>query len=185
MQMDLYKVNFPALSAEDEERLIPMARDGDLYAIERIVLSCSPLIKALAARYQGIVEIEDLFAEGVAEILRDIPKFDATRGRFSSYAGYSVRRAIHRVTRSKFRMEQLEDMPIDPGHDLEYQEIRELLDHPLFPERERDILKARFGIGVPEETVEQLAARLNRTPERVRQLYQRALGRLRRKLSII
>jgi RNA polymerase primary sigma factor len=79
-----------------------------------------------------------------------------------------------------------ENTPI-PGHDLQrrehFEELRELLDNPLIPGRERDILKAWFGIGVPQESLERIALRLNLTQERVRQLYQRGLERLRRKLK--
>jgi DNA-directed RNA polymerase sigma subunit (sigma70/sigma32) len=46
-------------------------------------------------------------------------------------------------------------------------------------ERERLILEARFGLVGPEQTLRQIGRRLNLSPERVRQLEERALGKLR------
>jgi RNA polymerase primary sigma factor len=46
-------------------------------------------------------------------------------------------------------------------------------------ERERQILAGRFGLNGPEQTLRQLAARLDLSAERVRQIEARALGKLR------
>jgi RNA polymerase sigma factor (sigma-70 family) len=45
--------------------------------------------------------------------------------------------------------------------------------------REREILRARFGFGVPEQTLRELGDRLGVSAERVRQIEQRALDKLR------
>ncbi|MBX9628629.1 MAG: sigma-70 family RNA polymerase sigma factor [Gemmataceae bacterium] len=47
------------------------------------------------------------------------------------------------------------------------------------PDRDAEILRARFGIGTPEQTLEAIGARLGLTRERVRQIEGRALERLR------
>jgi RNA polymerase primary sigma factor len=46
-------------------------------------------------------------------------------------------------------------------------------------ERERAILAARFGLDGPEQTLRQIASRLHLSAERVRQIEERALGKLR------
>lgn len=46
-------------------------------------------------------------------------------------------------------------------------------------ERERCIIKASFGIGEPELTLEEIAIKHNLTRERVRQIKEKAIRRLR------
>jgi RNA polymerase primary sigma factor len=46
-------------------------------------------------------------------------------------------------------------------------------------DRERDILKMFFGIGVQEMTLEEIGDRLGLTRERVRQIKEKAIRRLR------
>ena len=47
------------------------------------------------------------------------------------------------------------------------------------PEREARILRWRYGVGTEMQTVREIAARLDLSCERVRQLTQRAMSRLR------
>jgi RNA polymerase sigma factor (sigma-70 family) len=49
----------------------------------------------------------------------------------------------------------------------------------LLTERERLIVRARYGLGGPEQTLRELAANLGISAERVRQIEQEALGKLR------
>ena len=45
-------------------------------------------------------------------------------------------------------------------------------------DRERDILRARYGLDGPEQSLREIAGWLGLSAERVRQLEQRALGKL-------
>jgi RNA polymerase primary sigma factor len=49
----------------------------------------------------------------------------------------------------------------------------------VLSERERDILKHLFGIGVPELTLEEIGDKFDLTRERVRQIKEKAVRRLR------
>ena len=66
------------------------------------------------------------------------------------------------------------DQEVDRGQ-LQ-QRVADLLD--TLPSRDRSILHARFGAAGETQTLQEVAARLGLSRERVRQLEQRALGRL-------
>ena len=57
-------------------------------------------------------------------------------------------------------------------------EIERVLDHTL-ADRERDIVKKFFGIGVPEMTLEEIGDEFGLTRERVRQIKEKAIRKLR------
>jgi RNA polymerase nonessential primary-like sigma factor len=79
-----------------------------------------------------------------------------------------------------------DDQAVDPlGHRLGH-EAGQLLEHGLaeLNEREREVLVGRFGLHDREpETLEDLAARLGLTRERIRQIQQESLLKLRRRMA--
>ncbi len=73
-----------------------------------------------------------------------------------------------------------------PDDTAQAHELERLLEGWLgtLGEREREVVEARFGLhGRELETLESLARRLELTRERVRQIQQEALGKLKRRLS--
>jgi RNA polymerase nonessential primary-like sigma factor len=79
-----------------------------------------------------------------------------------------------------------DDQAVDPlGLTLSH-EARVLLDHGLaeLNEREREVLAGRFGLNDREpETLEDLASRLGLTRERIRQIQQESLLKLKRRMA--
>lgn len=75
----------------------------------------------------------------------------------------------------------------DPAAELIEQERREQIDRCLrrLPARERDIIRRRFGLPpyTHEHTMNEIAAEIGRSRERVRQLVKRSLNRLKRGLK--
>ena len=74
----------------------------------------------------------------------------------------------------------------DPAERMLHHEVESLLGSELLElsRREREVLTGRYGLYNREsETLEALAARLGLTRERVRQIQQEALGKLRRHLA--
>jgi RNA polymerase nonessential primary-like sigma factor len=79
-----------------------------------------------------------------------------------------------------------DDGAFDPARLMLGHEVDDLLRHGLgeLNEREQEVLAGRFGLGDREpETLEVLAARLKLTRERVRQIQQEALLKLRKRMA--
>ena len=69
------------------------------------------------------------------------------------------------------------DRPIQVGSHFHFFEVNRALEQ-LNP-RERDILKMFFGIGCQEMTLEEIGAKFDLTRERVRQIKEKAIRRLK------
>lgn len=79
-----------------------------------------------------------------------------------------------------------DDQATDPMGLTLHREVGELLDHGLneLSEREREVLSGRYGLRDREpETLETLAERLGLTRERIRQIQQEALLKLKRRMA--
>jgi RNA polymerase primary sigma factor len=77
------------------------------------------------------------------------------------------------------------DLLVDPLADGEYERVLDAIEIEqlvallsALSERERDILRARYGLDGDEQSLRQIGSRLGLSAERVRQLEDRALGKL-------
>jgi RNA polymerase nonessential primary-like sigma factor len=80
----------------------------------------------------------------------------------------------------------VDEHAVDPMGLLLSREVERLLDQGLaeLPQREREVLEGRYGLGDREpQTLEVLAERLGLTRERVRQIQQEALVKLKRRMA--
>ncbi len=153
------------------------------------------------------VDFGDLISEGHLALLRSIDKFDCARGfKFSTYACRAILTAITRAValmaryRSRFPTDY--DPDLQKGDfvelarvDLEDDRLEELChllrDKDLDLTRtERKILNERFGLRVgtrraerPAKTLRQVAESFGVTKERVRQIQNKALRKLRGELD--
>ena len=79
-----------------------------------------------------------------------------------------------------------DDQAVDPMGLTLSREVGELLEHGLseLNDREREVLAGRYGLHDREpETLEDLALRLGLTRERIRQIQQEALVKLKRRMA--
>lgn len=163
----------------------------DLAARNALVEQFLPFVRKIAAYYARraphVCPFEDLAQAGAVALIRAAGSYDAARGPFVAYAGLAVRREISRTQAALGRvllrqsplMEQLlPDRPGPAGVEVDTRDRIAAALRALHP-RQRLAVELRLrGL-----TTEEAAPHLGVTRQRVHQLQQAALGRLRRSLS--
>ena len=139
---------------------------------------------------------DDLLSDGYVSLLRAVDKFDFARGfRFSTYATRIIHRDLWRAiardqtSRARFNtgnntlLEGRSDTVISLVHERDSNRVVSMIDQLLngLDERERMIVSSRFGLesSGKKETFSALGKQLGISKERVRQLAERAVNKLR------
>ncbi len=179
---------------EQIEQLLAQARRTR----DRIVRANMRLVISIVKKYvTPQYSFDELLSEGILTLMQAVDKFDYDRGfRFSTYAYRSIaRHAFRSVTQrqqesSRFVTESDDAVFDGNGEDASpwmdektWHRLRALLSEMLhrLDKRERLIVRARFALGGHRKvsTFQSLADRLGISKERVRQLEQRAMTKLR------
>jgi len=171
-----------------------------------IVRANLPLVLAMAKRTRlGNYDFAELISEGNMALLRSVDKFDCGRGfKFSTYACRAILKSFSRVAMrtSRYRghfptefdpslekSDHLERQRLDAEFDC-VDELREILNSNSadLNDVEVKVIQARFALGqTPEgggpKTLEQVGLLIGVTKERVRQIQNRALAKLRERLE--
>ena len=173
-----------------------------------IVQANVPLVLAMAKRTRlGSVDYAELISEGNMALLRSVDKFDCSRGfKFSTYACRAILKSFSRVamraSRYRGRFPTEFDPSLEKSDYLEQQrneaeadcvdDLRGILAENLadLNDVESKVIQARFALGAVEgmhgdgpKTLEQVGMLIGVTKERVRQIQNRALQKLRTKLQ--
>ena len=158
------------------------------------------LVVSIAKKHIG--EGRDFFelvSDGNISLIRAVAKFDFARGnKLSTYASWaivknfirSLPQEIEHRRRFTTGLEDFEEViggkiaaSSEEGGEARVRRSQEVVQEILgkLDDRERRILIARFGIGgAMEKTLEQLGRELGVTKERIRQLEERAMTKLRK-----
>ena len=195
---------FKPLSRERETELARLIREGDQHAIDEMVKANLRFVVKIAKRYKSSgVPLHDLISEGNIGLIRAAKKFDETKGvKFISYAVFWVKSAIRECVDEHNRnsqyqgdeyMEKMtrdteteytanatnETFELDLVNNLSRRAaIDELMDN--LNERERKILLMYFGIDRKSEcTLEEIGEEMEITRERVRQIRDKALTKMK------
>jgi RNA polymerase sigma factor (sigma-70 family) len=175
---------------------------------DEIVRANMPLVLAMAKRTRlSNVDYMELISEGNMALLRSVEKFDCSRGfKFSTYACRAILKSFSRVAMRTSRYRGRFPTEFDPTLERStYQdEMREDLEADCVDELrgiirqntaalndvEVQVIRARFALGPVEglegegpKTLEQVGILIGVTKERVRQIQNRALEKLRVKLQ--
>ncbi len=181
-------------------------RKEELLARSQITQANIPLVLAMAKRSKLVgVDFTELISEGNMALLRSIDKFDASRGfKFSTYACRAIIKSFARVAlrtnryRGRFPVEF--DPDLEKGDFIEQRRedtkiycmdrLRDILGNETseLSDVERRVLQARFAIHKDTEqekpmTLEQVGHVIGVTKERVRQIQNKALKKLRSTLE--
>lgn len=174
-----------------------------------IVRANTSLVLAMARRSRNSgVEISELISEGNLALLRCVDKFDASRGfKFSTYACRAILASFSRAGAKSARYRTQFPATYDPALERsDYLEVRrEDLEHECVNELkrilfenaadlspvERRVLDARFSLdrigeqsnNTRRKTLDQVGNLLGVSKERVRQIQNQAMGKIRAALE--
>ncbi len=168
---------------------------------EIIINANLALVLAMAKRTRmSDVDFSELISEGNMALLRAVEKFDAARGfKFSTYACRAILKAFSRIAVKSNRYNSLFPAEFDPSMERSNEmELRrqavakdavEELQRIISTNRadltdvEQKVIEARFAVNRPENTesltLEEVGQVIGVTKERVRQIQNRALEKLR------
>ena len=143
----------PLLTNEEEQELAILVEQGDLEAKQRLAEANLRLVVSIAKRYVGRgMQFLDLIQEGNMGLMKAVDKFDYTKGfKFSTYATWWIRQAITRAIADQARTIRI------PVHMVET--INKLV------REQRNLLE----VG-QDPTPEQIAERMDMTPDKVREI---------------
>ena len=144
----------PLLSNEEEKESAIAVENGDLEAKQRLAEANLRLVVSIAKRYVGRgMQFLDLIQEGNMGLMKAVDKFDYSKGfKFSTYATWWIRQAITRAIADQARTIRI------PVHMVET--INKLV-------REQRNLLQELG---QDPTPEQIAERMDMTPDKVREI---------------
>lgn len=166
-----------------------------------------PLVLAMAKRTRVTsVDFSELISEGNMALLRSVDKFDCARGyKFSTYACRAILKSFSRAAVRSARYRGRFPTEFDPAlercderraEEMELEcldELKNILGTNManLNEIERQVLNARFALDAPpaseisteSKTLEQVGEMIGVTKERVRQIQNKALSKLREALE--
>ena len=190
------------LSAEQERVLSERILMGDSRAVGKLVEANLRFVVKIAAQYRGQgLQLDDLISEGNIGLMKAAAKFDASRGtRFVNYAVAQVRQEIERAIREQNGKPMSVDAPMNGRTNMNLLSVLVNPDSPMadrrvysetveqsvefalrsLPERERRVVETFFGLDRERETLAEIAEDMGLKRERVRQIRDRAVRRLRK-----
>src|SRR4051794_14766138 len=193
------KVKQQGLTRDTAEQLVEWHRRFEHFR-EYLTRTNLALVLAMAKRTRlGDVDFAEIVSEGNMALLRAVDKFNVDRGfKFSTYACRAILKAFSRTSlkhsryRTRFPVEfepdyeksDWADKKRDVVEDDCIDELKQIVDRNLadLSETEQTVIRRRFNWQQHEEqplTLEEVGKIIGVTKERVRQIQNKALGKIR------
>ncbi len=177
---------YAPLSDEEEKALSSRILKGDTEATDRLVKANLRFVVSTARSYTSDVStLLDLIDEGNSALIEAARKFDASKGkRFVNVAVWDIRRAMEtflELYRLDVRTTDVDSPHFDKLSSADPEDTEPSLTTialDALPAREQLVMKACFGVGMPQMTMREVGMAYGMTRERVRQIRKRALRRL-------
>ena len=200
---------FKPLSREEEFSLWERYRkNNDIGARDKLIKSNLKFVASVAKNYQGLgLSYADLIAEGNCGLLKAIDKFDYEKGfKTISYSVWWIRQSILEALKERAGIEgdslpqdfekqnqcEDEEQTVDNTVEEEYissdseefkiEELKKTINMLIgcLTEREQYVISEYYGLNAKEgATLEEIGASMGLTKERVRQIKEKALKKLR------
>ena len=195
--------NIRRLTRREEQILSEKIQKGDEQALNKLVYHNLKFVVNIAKNYRNSnVPFADIISEGNLGLIRAAHKFDSTKGvKFISYAVWWIKNSINECIEKYNRDNETlsyDDYTIDKCTDLDnkFEQINEDFEEKInniqsrkdaieslmkcLHEREIKILTLFFGLnGGREMTLEEVGKEMCLTNERVRQIKDSALSKLK------
>lgn len=189
------------MKMQDVEQCLSWHRKAERYR-QQIADTNLALVLAMAKRTRlSEIDFADLVSEGNMALLRAVDKFDASRGfKFSTYACRAILKAFSRNGMKFSKYRQMFPTEFDPTfeksnhgevkrqqHEQDCaEEVRDIIQQNRadLSDIEQEVIEHRFAIGKPEAeqrplTLEEVGKIIGVTKERVRQIQNKALVKLK------
>ena len=200
---------FKPLSREEEFSLWERYRkNNDIGARDKLIKSNLKFVASVAKNYQGLgLSYADLIAEGNCGLLKAIDKFDYEKGfKTISYSVWWIRQSILEALKERAGIEgdslpqdfekqnqyedeeQAGDTTIEEEYissdseEFKIEELKKTINMLIgcLTEREQYVISEYYGLNAKEGvTLEEIGASMGLTKERVRQIKEKALKKLR------
>lgn len=196
----------PPLTKEEEETVMNELKEGNETHKELLITHNLRLVVYIAKKFDGAAtSTEDLISIGSIGLMKAVKTFNPNKNiKFATYASRCIENEIlmhlRKVNNSKFEMSFDEPLSIDwdgneltlrdvlgsdadeISNDIEYNDEKKLLLRIVnsLPEKEKELMKKRFGImGEKEHTQKQLADLMGISQSYISRLEKRIIEKIR------
>ena len=195
------------LPREEEEKLIPLAKNGDENAKNKVIEANLRFVFNVAKKYKGHgVPIQDLISEGNLGLMKALERFDEKRGiKFITYAVFWIKQAMIKTIQDNYvkgmteettdmneEQERLDVEDTSTEDDVNTKDpmfeipsgntVNNIIDRAMscLTTRERDIIQMNYGMnGYSELSLKDIGDAFGLTGERIRHIKQVAMRKMR------